>query len=110
MDRAFVLTNFYGYLLLKEHPYTPTDACEAGSPSHKDVFKGGEEAIDISLTYKEAMVCSQDKELSIVMNKELDSLKQHQPFDTVPIRTDLPNRKVIGSRFAFKQKATGPYK
>ena len=43
-------------------------------------------------------------------DKELDSLKQHQAFDKVPIKTALPNKKVIGSRFMFKQKTAGLYK
>ena len=58
MGRAFVLTTCTDIHHFKEHPYTLTYACEAGSPSHKDVPYGGEEANKISLTYKEDVMAS----------------------------------------------------
>ena len=64
----------------------------------------------ISLIYKEAMASLQEKECEIAINKEIDSLTQHQAFDKVPIKTALSNKKVIGYRFVFKQKVTGLYK
>ena len=39
------------------------------------------------------MASRQDKEWEIAMNNELDSLKQHQAFDKVPIKTALPNSR-----------------
>ena len=56
------------------------------------------------------MAPRQDNEWEIAVNMASDSLKPHQAFDKVPIKTALPNKTVIGSRAVFKQKTTGLYK
>ena len=61
-------------------------------------------------TSKEAIASRQDKEWKIALNKELDSLKQHQAFNKVSIKAALLTKKVVDSRFVFKQKTAGLYK
>ena len=51
------------------------------------------------------MTSRQDKEWEVAVNKKLDSLKHHQAFDKVPIKTALPNKKV--NRLSFRVETEG---
>ena len=53
MARALLATTSDLYHV-EEHPNTLAYACPAGSPSHKGVPNGDEEAVKIPLTYKKA--------------------------------------------------------
>jgi hypothetical protein len=52
-------------------------------------------------TYRQALKCSDNEEWKVAMEKELDSIRQHETWSIV----DLPKgRTAIGSKWVFKIK------
>ena len=61
-------------------------------------------------TYREAMESPDFEQWKAAMDKEMNSLKEHDVADLVPIQSLPPGAKPIGSRWLYKIKATGVMK
>ena len=70
----------------------------------------GNQPLKIPNSYKDAVKSPQWKDWQGAIQKERDSLKQHDIYKLVNISSVPKGEKIIGSRFVFKQKADGRFK
>ena len=61
-------------------------------------------------THNDAINSPEHKEWKVAIVKEMNSLKEHQVYELVPITSVPKDNKIIGSRFVFKQKTDGRFK
>ena len=81
-----------------------------GAPGHKGISEEGNQPLKIPNSYKDAVKSPQWKGWQGAIQKEMDSLKQHDVYKLVNISSVSKREKIIGSRFVFKQKADGRFK
>ena len=81
-----------------------------GALAHKGISEEGNQPLKIPNSYKDAVKSPQWKDWQDVIQKEMDSLKQHDVYKLVNISSAPKGEKIIGSRFVFKQKADGRFK
>ena len=81
-----------------------------GAPAHKGISEEGNQPLKIPNGYKDAVKSPQWKDWQIAIQKEMDSLKQHDVYKLVNISSVPKGEKIIGSRFVFKQKADRRFK
>lgn len=93
-----------------EYPASLAFACIAGSPTTSGTAGEGDHRIKIPDTYGEAKSSPQAQFWEAAINKEMNSLKEHDVFDLVPITNIPKGEKAIGSRYVFKQKADNTFK
>ncbi|CAN0181201.1 unnamed protein product, partial [Laminaria digitata] len=61
-------------------------------------------------THTDAINSPEHKEWKSTIDKEMNSLKEHQVYELVPITSVPKDNKIIGSRFVLKQKTDGRFK
>ena len=61
-------------------------------------------------THTDAINSPEHNEWKIAIDKEMDSLKDHDVYDLVPITSVPHDNKIKGSCFVFKQKTDGRFK
>ena len=81
-----------------------------GAPAHKGISEEGNQPLEIPNSHKDAVKSPQWKDWQGAIQKEMDSLKQHDVYKLVNISSVPKGEKIIGSRFVFKQKADGRFK
>ena len=81
-----------------------------GAPAHKRISEEGNHPLKIPNSCKDAVKSPQWKDWQGAIQKEMDSLKQHDVYKLVNISSVPKGEKIIGSRFFFKQKADGRFK
>ena len=81
-----------------------------GAPAHKGISEDGNQPLKIPNSYKDAVKSPRWKDSQGAIQKEMDSLKQHDVYKLVNISSVLKGKKIIGSRFVFKQKADVRFK
>ena len=81
-----------------------------GAPAHKGISDEGNQPLKTPNSYKDAMKSPQWKDSQGAIQKEMDSLKQHDVNKLVNISSIPKGEKTIGTRFVFKQKADGRFK
>ena len=86
-----------------------TFVCVTGAPAHKGISEEGNQPLKIPNSYKNAVKSPQWKDWQGVIQKEMDSLKQHDVYKLVNISSVPKREKIIDSRFVFKQKADGRF-
>ena len=81
-----------------------------GAPVHKGISKEGNQPLKTPNSYKDVDKSPQWKDWQGAIQKAMDSLKQHDVYKLVNISSVPKGKKIIGSRFVFKQKADGRFK
>ena len=81
-----------------------------GAPAHKGISEEGNQPLKIPNSYKDAVKSPQWKNWQGTIQKEMDSLKQHDVYKLVNVSSVPKGEKMIGSRFVSKQKADGRFK
>ena len=81
-----------------------------GAPAHKGISEEGNQSLKIPNSYKDAVKSPQWKDWQGAIQREMDSVKQHDVYKLVNISSVPKGEKIIGSRFGFKQKADGRFK
>ena len=81
-----------------------------GAPAHKGISEEGSQLLKIPNSYKDAVKSPQWKDCQGTIQKEMDSLKQHDIYKLVNIPSVPKGEKIIDSRFVFQQKADGRFK
>ena len=64
----------------------------------------------IPRTHADAMNSPEHKEWKIAINKGMNSLKDHDVYELIPITSVPEDNKIIGWRFVFKRKTDGRFK
>ena len=93
-------------------PFVPSRAFvyATGAPAHKGISEEGNQPLEIPYSYKDAAKSPQWKDWQGAIQKEMDSLKQHDVYKLVSISSVRKGENIIGSCFVFKQKADGRFK
>ena len=73
-----------------------------GVPAHKRISEDGNQSLKIPKSYKDAVKSPQWKDWQGAIQKEMNSLKQHEVYKLVNISSVPKGKKIIGSRFVFK--------
>ena len=81
-----------------------------GAPAHKGISEEGNQLLKTPNSYKDAVKSPQWNNWPGVIQKKMDSLKQHDVYKLVNISSVPKGETIIGSRFVFKQKADGRFK
>ena len=81
-----------------------------GAPAHKGISEEGNQTLKIPRRYKDVVKSPHWKACQGAIQKEMDSLKQHDVYKLVNISSVPKGEKIIGSRFIFKQKTDGRLK
>ena len=82
----------------------------AGASAHKGISKEGNQPLKILNSYKDAAKSPQWKDWQGAIQKEMDSLKQHDVYKLVNTSSVPKREQMISSRFVFKQEADGRFK
>ena len=81
-----------------------------GAPAHKGISEEGNLPLKIPNSYKDAVKFPQQNDCQGAIQKEMDSLKQHDVYKLANISSVLKGEKIIDSCFVFKQKADRRFK
>ena len=100
----FAHTNSEPFLSYKAFTYATS------TPDDKRFSEEVKRVPQIPRTYADAIHSPEHKEWRIAIDKEMNSLKDHDVYEPVPITSVPKNNKIIGSRFAFKQNTDGRFK
>lgn len=82
----------------------------AGSPNDIGVLEENKQQIEILDIYGQEKSSPRAPMREAAIDKEVDSLGEHEVFGRVPITSVPKGEKVIGSRYVFTQKANGNLK
>ena len=83
----------------------------ATSSLHDKRFSEEEKRVlQIPRTCTDGINSPEHKKWKIAIDKEMNSLKDHDVYDLVPITSVPHDNKIIGSRFVFEQKTDGRFK
>ena len=80
-----------------------------GVPVHKGLSEEGQ-LLRIPNSYKDAQKSPQWGDWNNAIQKEMDSLRNHNVYKLVKMSSIPKEEKIIGSRFVFKQKVDGRFK
>ena len=78
-----------------------------GAPNALGSFSGGENKEQVPNAFKEAMTLPQAARWKVPSDKEIASLEKHGVYELVPITSVSNGRKVVGTRWECKTKASG---
>ena len=90
--------------------YSKAFVYATGAPAHKGISEEGSQLLKIPNSYNDAVKSPQWKDWQGAIQKEMDSLKQHDVYKLANIPSVPKGEKIVGSRFVFKQKADGRFK
>ena len=80
------------------------------NPDDKRFSEEVKRVLQTPRTHNDAINSPEHKEWKAAIDKEMNSLKEHQVYELVPITSVPKDNKIIGSRFVFKQKTDGRFK
>ena len=95
---------------MRPDPSAPTFSQLLEIAAHKGFSEEGNQPLEIPNSYKDAVKSPQWKDWQGAIQKEMDSLKQHDVYKLVNISSAPKREKIVGTRFVFKQKADGQFK
>ena len=81
-----------------------------GIPAHEGISEEGNQPLKISSSYMDSVKSPEGNDWQDAIQKEMDSLKQHDVYKLVNNSSVPKGGKIIGSRFVFEQKADGRFK
>ena len=111
-SRFVIETETTGFAHLDGDPFASSRAFvyATGAPAHKGISEEGNQPLRTSNNYKDAVKSPQWKDWQGAIQKDVDSLKQHDVYKLVNISSVPNGEKIIVSRFVFEQQADGQFK